>query len=503
MRAKGEWITTSPALVVPLIEYCDDAARASVEKWVNARNGKVAASKAAAVEGIFPAPPGNEYRNYQKAGVAFMHGRFSCLNADVPRLGKTIMTLGVVNKYDKPLRVLVVCPAVAKPVWQEEAEKWLIHNDGVAYAEGNTFPNTSFVIINYDILVRHIDTIRKAEWDVIVADEAHYLKNPKSGRSEAFFSIPYPKRHYIFLTGTPILRTPVDLWPLIKVLDPQKLGSNFWRYVERYCGASKENKWDTTGAANTEELQYRMRRDFMIRREKKDVGSELPPFSQCVLLPSSGLLEKLPEEEEYKDTDEANNRIRALIEDIMGSSDSVAAKTARLDDAYGEITHDTAGTREQLARRKVPMVVDFCKDLLNSEDKIVVFAFHRRAVESIAEGLSAYKPITIYGGQTTQKRWEAIQQFKKDPATRVAVVNIRSGGTAISLKEADIAVFAEITTPGEVIQARDRVWDLTKDVSVGYYYLVVDNSPEVGTWELFKARQTIVDKATNHEHVVI
>jgi SNF2 family DNA or RNA helicase len=149
------------------------------------------------------------------------------------------------------------------------------------------------------------------------------------------------------------------------------------------------------------------------------------------------------------------------------------------------------------------MVVDFCKDLLNSEDKIVVFAFHRRAVESIAEGLSAYKPITIYGGQTTQKRWEAIQQFKKDPATRVAVVNIRSGGTAISLKEADIAVFAEITTPGEVIQARDRVWDLTKDVSVGYYYLVVDNSPEVGTWELFKARQTIVDKATNHEHVVI
>lgn len=456
----------------------------------------------AAVDGVFPAPAGCVYREYQKAGIAFMYGTKASLNADIPRLGKTIMSLGVINKYDRVLKVLVVCPAVAKPVWQEEADKWLIHNGGVAYAEGSKLPETAFVIINYDILSRHTEALDKIEWDVIIADEAHYLKNPKSGRSKAFFGMRRPKHHYMFLTGTPILRTPVDLWPLLKELDEKGLGANFWRFAARYCGASEENGWDTSGAENTEELQYRMRRDFMIRREKRDVAGELASVTQRVLLPPSGLLETLPGEDEYKDSDAANDRIRALISDVMASPLSDGEKIKTLDTMAARHAMDTAGTREQLARRKVPMVVDFCKEVLVNEDKLVVFAYHRRAVEGIAEGLAAYNPITIYGGLSTEERWDRIQRFKTDPTVRVVVVNIRSGGVAISLKEADVAVFAEITTPGEVTQAKERIWDLTKDTQIGYYFLVVDHSPEVGSWEIYNHRQMTADKAVNAKHLI-
>lgn len=502
-KVKDTYITGNFALVVPFLDACDEAAKKDVVEWVQKRQKAVAASVAADVDMDIPCPPGLAYRPYQKAGIAFMHKTRASLNGDVPRLGKTIMSLGVVNTHEKRLRVLVVCPAVAKINWCEEAAKWLVVPHAIGYAEGNDVPDVDFLVINYDILDRHKEYLQTIKWDIVVADEAHFLKNGRAKRTKAFFSIPAPTLHALFLTGTPMTRQPVDLWPMLQVLDPKDLGANFWRFAQAYCGASDANGWDTTGSKNEEQLQRKMRTKFMIRRDKTDLGADFPDVVQVVRLPASGLTEKLADETDAISTDGAADRIAAVLRETDERLKERGPDLTRLylDNAADAYLSLTRGTREQLARRKAKMVVEFCKEQLSTEDKIVVFGHHRRAIDAIAEGLEDYNPVVIKGGLSTVERDGLIKAFKNYPEVRVAVVNMLAGGMAISLKEADVAVFAELGANGTIMQAKERIWDLTKESPVALFFLIVEKSDEEGSWQIYKTRQEVIDKITQFQHI--
>jgi SWI/SNF-related matrix-associated actin-dependent regulator 1 of chromatin subfamily A len=497
--SKKSWMTSDPRRVVPFLDACDSTTRDAVVRWSGQRADAVAASVAVDAVIDVPAPEGLTYRPYQKAGIAFMRARKVSLNADVPRLGKTIQTLGVINTYDRPLRVLVISPANAKVNWTREARKWLVHKTTVGYAEGDDCPDVDFLVINFTILDRHVKTLGSRQWDVIVVDEAHFLGNKESKRTQAVSKLD-GALHVIFLTGTPIYTRPKQLFPMLTRLDPNGLGSNEWRFLRRYCDAKKDEvtgRWNTDGFSNEEELQFLMRKRFMIRREKHDVVNELPTNRQTILLPKTGLTRLIAQEKSA-----FGQKFDAMFADLekdLTDAEFEALKEfdtrTTSDEWEDDGTEPVASVRKKLALAKVDMVVDFVEESLLSEKKVVVFAHHREVVKKLQFALAHHGTAVVLGGLSTAARQKEIDRFRDDPDCRVFIGNIMAAGSAISLAAADCVIFAELSwVPSEIDQAEERVWDPVKGVPISVWRLVLEDSLEARIAYVMERRQDSIDR---------
>lgn len=182
------WWTDRAASAGRLINYATDEAKAALSGHV----AKVEASKAADADIEIPAPAGLSYLGYQKAGIAYAKQRKSTLIGDEMGLGKTIQALGFINASPEIETVLVVCPASLRLNWEREARKWLVRDFKFHVVETADPPpaDATFVIVNYDRLSGKageavFEALMARDWGLLVADEAHYLKNPKAKRTQA------------------------------------------------------------------------------------------------------------------------------------------------------------------------------------------------------------------------------------------------------------------------------------------------------------------------------
>ena len=155
--------------------------------------------------------------------------RQDTLIADEMGLGKTIQGLGVVNAMaagaGRALRVLVVGPKIALRNWRREAGKWLVVPHASAIWTSAKQPSADLVIVNYDILAKPAVAagIRAVKWDLAIYDEAHVLKNGKAARTKAVLGggrgdervEPIRAGRRLFLTGTPILNRPIELYSIL------------------------------------------------------------------------------------------------------------------------------------------------------------------------------------------------------------------------------------------------------------------------------------------------
>ena len=494
--SKKAWTTFDITRVVHLRDLCDAETLTTVDKWVNRNKADIAASVSSASDLVVPAPEGLTYRSYQLAGIDFMSKRKNFLNADVPRLGKTIQTAGLINLYNRPLDVLIVCPALAKINWTRELRKWLVHPVTVDYFEGSKNPESQVCVINYDILQNHLPYLKTRTFDIVIFDEAHMMKNKKAKRTKAANKLK-GTIHTGFLTGTPIFTRPVDLWNIIERCDPRGLGSNWLGYVKRYCAAFMDGfAWDVSGSSNEEELQLKLRKSFMIRREKSDVLTEIPPSRQTVFLPKKGL-EKLIKQEINAVQDNLSQLLALLKLDLkeVDKEDIQALDKITDDIEAGPI----ATIRRDLALAKVNMVIEHCQELLETEKKLVVFTHHRDVTTALSSALGG---ACVVGGMTAVKRQAEVDRFREDPDCRVIVGNIQAMGTALSLAAADVAVFAELSwVPAEIDQAEERIWDPTKTTPCTIIRLVVQDSLEAQIAGILEKRQQGIDRMTSSKYL--
>lgn len=472
-------------------------AKRRIDAWLKMRHDAIAPSVASTSDIEIPAPAGLSYRPYQKAGVAFMRARRNSLNADVPRLGKTIQSMGVINTYGHCLKVLVVGPANAKSNWAREADRWLVHKGTIGYAEGNNCPTTDFLSINYEILGRHIRYLESVVWDVVIFDEAHYIKNPKSQRGKMCYGFKKEfkglcgRLHTFWTTGTPIWRAPIDMWPMIERADPNGLGDKWFTFVMRYCAAKNNGfGYDVSGSSNMEELQFKMRKSFMIRREKKDVMKEIIPARETVLLPKDGLSKMI-----HKEKTLVQKNLETIFT-LLGEQEQ--AKADEILAAFNELAASTNGpiaaVRRELALAKCPMVCDFLDELLLAEKKVVVWVYHRDMGIGIKERFP--NASMVIGGLTTKQRDEQIARFQDDPDVELFIGNMDAAGSAISLSAADVDVFAELDyVPSKIDQCEERTWLVDKTNPCTHIKLVVEDSLEEKIAALLEIRQNVVKQA--------
>lgn len=461
------WYTTDHRKAESLINYMAASALNARAAWKET----LQASRATDSEIEIPAPEGLSYLPYQKAGIAYAASRKSVLIGDEMGLGKTIQALGLINLDTAIQTVLVVAPKSLLLNWQREAEKWLTRT-------------VELTIINYDMVWKRADLTERT-WDLVVYDESQYLKNPKAKRTRASLAIPAKRR--VFLTGTPILNRPVELWPIVNAIDPEGLGRNFFGFAQRYCGAKqiragRKMVWDFTGASNLEELQDKMRQRFMVRRLKKDVLTELPAKRrQIIPLEANGASSILKVE-------------KKLIEQLGFE------EAARALEGQSAAFTEMAKLRHDLGVAKVEKALDHIKDMLDSVEKVIVFAHHHDVIDGLQAGLSEFGCATVTGQTPEADRQAAVDRFQTDPGCRVFLGNIKAAGVGLTLTAASTVVFVEQDwTPGWMAQAEDRAHRIGQTESVLVQYLVFDGSMDAVLAQTLVSKADISDRALDRE----
>lgn len=497
-----------------------------------------------------PRPAGLNYLPYQRAGVAYGLARKNVLFGDEMGLGKTIQAIGIINADTSAQRVLILCPASLGGNWKRELEKWLVRPLTIDLTTSRAFdPAANITIASYDKLVgpggkaMHA-ALMEQSYDILICDEAHFLKNPKAqrtlavlgrdaswdGKTPEILGLVSRARRFVPLTGTLILNgKPIEARPLLAALSPEEFG-DFWKFVRRYCGAQKvvynrhgDTHWDFSGATHLDELQERMRKVCMVRRLKADVLKELPPKRRQIitLTVEDGQVRKLiaaeraaydgqaGEQDEMAlaiGGDEYRRSVEALwaserqgeesFDDAYALSDDVPYRSRGTQDKAGIDFSALSAARHRIALAKVPAVIEHLDGMIEEGvEKILVFAHHLDVIAKLKAHFGD-RAVTITGETPVEERQGIVDRFQADPSVQIFLGNIKAAGVGLTLTAACHVVFAELDwVPANVTQAEDRAHRIGQQNTVLIQHLVLDESLDAQLAKVIVEKQDIADAA--------
>lgn len=304
-------------------------------------------------------------------------------------------------------------------------------------------------VISYDLLRKWKEKIQSKNWDILVYDESHYLKNPRAIRTKEAFKITAKKK--LFLTGTPILSRPLDLYTTVNACGAP---ITWWDYVHRYCNAHYTTVYtkkgpkkvlDCTSSSHLEELHNRIH-GFTIRRLKKDVLKELPPkVRQKIVLPSEKFKKEIAEER-------------------------------RIHEAYLHGGSVTSEARIAVAKAKLPQVIEHVRNILDQETKCVLYFYHHEIGNLLAEEFKDMNPALINGNISMEMRKDHLERYQGSSGCRLLLGSI-STSVGYTATAGRVAVFCELDwVPANLWQAEDRLHRIGQEQSVLVQYLVLEDS---------------------------
>lgn len=511
------WYTKDEAVAAKLAEpEVAEQLRAAAAEKAAAQERAIEQSRAARVEGLtLRAPEGLAYLPYQEAGIAWALARTSCLIADEMGLGKTIQVIGLLNADPSIRSILIVCPATLKLNWERELRKWLVNPLTIWHATpSGSWHAASFnvTIINYDILAKRVNELRATEWDLVVADEAHYLKNPdakrtqalvgrkKSSKAEALPGVAAKRR--VMLTGTPIPNRPIEGWPIFSYLDPGEF-NNFWAYAKKFCNANQgPYGWDLTGASNLGELQRKLRGSIMIRRLKADVLKELPAKRRSVIeFSANGAYYAVKAESQAWDEYEARiEALRTAVELSKAESDEAYADAvAKLKEAGEMAFAEMSRIRHDTAVAKIPYVIEHLRNAIDDGSKVICFAHHHDVIEALMAEFGS-ECVAVYGEIKIPDRQRAVDRFQTDDGIKLFIGGIHAAGVGLTLTASSHVVFAELDwVPGNITQAEDRAHRIGQLNMVLCEHLVFEGSIDARMAHILVEKQEVIGAALDDD----
>lgn len=482
----------------------DPALRAEIDKIEVETRERINASQAVDAEiDIEGLGSGDlKLRPFQRGGIKYAVETERCFIADEMGLGKTIQALGTLQaKQAYP--ALVVVPKAVKLQWAQEVRRWLPSKRAQVVSGGNGASYTGdVVIINYDILKKHLESLKDVPWKAIILDESQQIKNKKAQRSEAAIELSEGIPLRLCLSGTPLLNRPVELVNQLAFLDRLKEFGGGWKFMRRYCNAQRTRYgWDMNGASNLEELARKLRANCYVRREKKDVAKELPPL-QRTEVPI-----EIDRVSEYQNA--VDDVIRWVIEQQMvratmntieeindGTNHPRLNKTrAAFEKAYrAEALVRINGLRQLAVEHKLSGCIEWVKNFLDNDGKLVLFAHHRTVQQKLAEALADYNPATISGGDSDEHREAAKKKFWEDDSCRVMVASMQATNFGLNLQIASSVAFVEFGWHMAIMeQAEARVHRIGTDASsVNSYWLYGEGTFDEDMIELIKEKGKVV-----------
>lgn len=412
----------------------------------------------------------------QLSGAKFLADRKAALLADEPRVGKTGAAV-IAADYSFAEKILVITTASGRGVWNAGLPAWskfdrrvqVIHNKHHVL----DLSREPCVVVGWpSLLDAEIRAqLLRAEWDVVISDEDHYAKDFNAKRTQALYGVScedgahlnnnlaiYARAKQVWcLTGTPLPNSPLDMYPRLRALAPNRLRAHdnmpdvtkLSAFKDRYCvirpmrigkGAYKRFLDVVVRGKNEHELAHRLN-GFMLKRTQKDVGIREPIHELLPLIVTDAL----------RRSADADLDKQAILEAAK------AGDTRKLELHLGPLRRLTG---ELKARAVVEAVKE---EFACGLDKIVLMRWHTEVGAIIREGLKDFGVVSIDGSTSACDRKAAEDRFRTDPKCRVFDGQIQAAGEAIDLSAAAVLIFVETSLiPKDMKQASLRITNHTQ-----------------------------------------
>ncbi|MDX6324397.1 MAG: hypothetical protein QOK15_751 [Nocardioidaceae bacterium] len=443
------------------------------------------------------------------AAAAAGHRTF--LLADEPGLGKTAQAL-LAAKAANAYPLLAVVPNVVKTNWAREVDLWtpnrtatVIHGNG-----DNVDGFADIVVVNYEILDRHVGWLGDLGFRGMVVDEAHFIKNKSSQRSQNVLELSQRIRTRIAhplllaLTGTPLINDIEDfraIWQFLGWIDDKKPLADLMEALEETDLTPADPAFYP--AARTAVIDL-----GIVRRRKIDVAADIP----------ARRVADLPVELD----DEAGRSIREAERELARRlvaryESALATRTSgqvvegidhelvrRVATWEREDTTTTASGENvfsmmrRIGQAKAGLAADYAAQLARNVGKVVFFAKHVDVMD-VAEETFERRGIrysSIRGDQTPKAREKNIDAFVNDPDVAIVVCSLSAAGVGINLQVASNMVLAELSwTDAEQTQAIDRIHRIGQEEPVTAWRIIAAQTIDTKIAELIDSKAGLAARA--------
>ena len=415
---------------------------------------------------------------HQKEAIQKLVENKKFILADDMGLGKTTSTI-IAALESGSKKVLIICPATLKINWKREIENY--SDKSIYIAESKNFSTEAdFVIINYDIIKNFHDPKKKddsqvlaSKFDLVVIDEAHYIKNATAQRTKLINDIVKNTERLWLLTGTPMTSRPIDYFNLLSIID-SPVAKNWMAYAIRYCSGYQFNVggrkvWNVTGASNLEELRDRTL-GLTLRRLKENV-LDLP---DKIITPVYLRLKS------------------KSYENVMGEYydwyDKNPDESKSLTVQFSKLTK----IRQIIADEKIEQTIELAENILEQDKKVIIFCNFTDSLNKITEhfGKAAVK---LDGSMSKPNRQNSVDQFQDNPKVKVFVGNIRAAGVGITLTAAEAVIMNDLSfLPSDHAQAEDRAYRYGQKNNVLVYYPIFENTIEGIIYDILNNKKQVI-----------
>lgn len=405
--------------------------------------------------------------DYQNYGMKFMIDKVEnqgfVLNADDVGLGKTIQTIGTMQYFINKgtvNKVLIICKKSIKKQWLEEIVKFtdldqsftLIKTGSTAaqrkkaYAEFNK-ASQAVLVTNYHSFLNDTALFAQMNIDFVVVDEAHSVKARTGKLNNNIGSITYGKPT-VFLTGTPIMSRPEDIYGIVQMVNPKYFG--LWsQFKKEFIVTDINGKFGVrdVGAKNLDKLRDLVQ-NMVIRRTEYEVSIQLPKtiikkmecemdkVQEAILMEISKKTEELAAQmDSIKNNKLMDERERFVkMEQIEGQSKGlIAARQAASTDPRLFLTSPSKMMRETYGQmvpstykmsEKTENILDTVKDIMDTGDKVILFTKFRTCATLMANDIQKHlkENVLLYTGEEDDTaREQAVDYFKNTTSHNILI----------------------------------------------------------------------------------
>ena len=459
-------------------------------------------------------PPGLELMPHQARLLgAAARGHRTFLLADEPGLGKTAQAL-LAAQAAEAYPLLCVVPSVVKTNWAREAARWTpFRSVTVIHGSGEEIDGfADIVIVNYEVLDRHVGWIATHGFRGMVVDEAHFIKNKKSQRSQHVLEIADRIRQRVArplmmaLTGTPLINDIDDfraIWQFLGWIGEKKPGPQLMTALEQTELTPLDRGFHTAARQSVIDLG-------IVRRRKVDVAHEIPARRiadlPVELDPATTRSIREAEQElalrlvqRYDAAVAAREERRG--ETVKGIDDELVRRVAgwELSDAMESSSGDNVFAMvRRIGQAKATLAADYAAQVARNAGKVVFFAKHIDVMDAAAELLDSrgIRYSSVRGDQTPRIRQRNIDAFVNDPDVAVVICSLTAAGVGLNLQVASNVVLAELSwTNAEQTQAIDRVHRIGQTEPVTAWRIIAAQTIDAKIAELIDSKAGLAARA--------
>ncbi|KAG6952091.1 hypothetical protein JG688_00013428 [Phytophthora aleatoria] len=480
-----------------------------------------------------------QLRDYQLTGVNWMlfnwYQKRNSMLADEMGLGKTVQTVMYVNHLAvverSPQPFIIVAPLSTLGHWQREFDSWtnlnavvyhgsaaardvlqnyeffmsedeLLRADELTEANNNgkrAIPQPKRNCYRFDVLITTYEMasatdlykLAQIDWQLMVVDEAHRLKNRNSKLSNILHTR-FTYENMLLLTGTPLQNNVEELWVLLNFLDTKKFASK-----ESFL----ESFGELTDSAQVERLHSELK-PYLLRRMKEDVEKSLAPKEETIIEVELTVLQKQYYRAIYEKNTEFLSRggrkgdtpslMNVLMELRKCCNHPFLVKGVE-EREVKRLAKQPNVAKEEIQRQISESLVDTSGKLVlldkllprlkETGHRVLIFSQFKIMLDIIQDylALRRYNCERIDGNITGNERQSAIDRFcREDSNSFIMLLSTRAGGVGINLTAADtVIIYDSDWNPQNDLQAQARCHRIGQKKSVKIYRLLTAKTYEL------------------------